>query len=159
MTVLSATTVLSEFLRGGHHNRQRHVSHFLADDILYIIATDKRNRLSFESSGRASGHIHELIDEPVELVALPTLRNRHEHPQDLWNFHKGTLSPSMGVPSCVRYTRLAVQMSLSGLLGFQQLPLLFRPDRFVVDEIFFCAELRHDRHLFEQRHGVVEIEF
>jgi hypothetical protein len=113
MTVLSARTVLSEFLRRGHDNRHRHVLHVLTDDILNVVATDERNGFSLELSGREAGHIHLLIDEPMELFALPTPRDRHEHPQDLRNFHKGTLSPSMGALRGVRYTRLALpRMSL-----------------------------------------------
>src|ERR1700734_2798986 len=116
-------------LRRGRHDRHRHVLHFLADYILHALAADERNGFSFESFGRVAGHIHLLGNEPMELSTLRTPSDRHEHPQDLWNFQKGTPSRillSMGVPPCVRYTRLVLpKMILSRLL---KLRLLLRPN-------------------------------
>jgi hypothetical protein len=96
--VLEAKRVGEARLRRGDHYRHRHVPHILAFDILNVIATDKRNGFPSESFGRTTGHIHLLIDKPIELVALPTPRDRHEHPQDLRNFQKGTPLPEYGRP-------------------------------------------------------------
>jgi hypothetical protein len=101
----STTSWIGNSLRRGSRDGHRHVFHVFAGGILHVLATDKRNGFPSESFGRVAGYIHLVIDEPIELVALPTPHDRHEHPQDLRNFHKGTLTLSMGALPCVRYTR------------------------------------------------------
>src|ERR1700722_12840003 len=92
--LISTTSWIGKSLRRGQDHRHRDVLNVLAGGVLHVIATDERYGFPSESFGRTGGHVHRLIDKPIELVALPAPRDRHEHPQDLGNFHLGTLSLS-----------------------------------------------------------------
>jgi hypothetical protein len=67
-------------LRRRQPNRHRDVLHVLASGVLDVIATDECYGFPSESFGRTGGHVRLLIDKAIELVALPTPRDRHEHP-------------------------------------------------------------------------------